>query len=104
MGKLSEIAMELDDQAAELGFESYEDAVERGGYEIDYENARLWRPLDELNNAHQAWLNDKVVILDNLDAMREDIEELRETLARADYLKWIKTIRQTMDFIEEGEV
>lgn len=94
MGKLSEIAMELDDQAVELGFESYEDAIERGGYEIDYENARLWKPLEEYNEAHEAWLKEKEEVLGELISVYNDIDIPKD-------LK--KYIKHAIEFVKKGE-
>lgn len=99
MGKLSEIAMELDDQAGELGFESYEDAIERGGYEIDYENARLWKPLEEYDEAHEAWLKERDEVLQGLEEVKEDIINMTGNNKHLD----VELIIDAIDFIEKGE-
>lgn len=68
MSKMSEIAMELDDQAVELGFESYEEAIAKG-YEVDYEERKLVNPyvLDrEQEKAHEAWLKEKEIVVGGL--------------------------------------
>lgn len=68
MSKMSKIAMELDDQAVELGFESYEEALAKG-YEVDYEERKLVNPyvLDrEQNKAHEAWLKEQQIVLGDL--------------------------------------
>ena len=65
MSKMSEIAMELDDQAAELGFESYEEALAKG-YVIDYLQGKLVKQ-DEQESAHEAWLKEREEVLDGLD-------------------------------------
>lgn len=69
MSKMSEIAMELDDQAAELGFESYEDAIERGGY-ATYFNGTTYvlakADADEQEIAHEAWLKERDEVLGGL--------------------------------------
>lgn len=69
MSKMSEIAMELDDQAVELGFESYEEAIAKG-YEVDYENCKLVNPyvLDrEQEKAHEAWLEERDSVIESLN-------------------------------------
>ena len=82
MSKMSEIAMLLDDQAAELGFESYEEAIAKG-YEVDYEERKLVNPYvlnkdqpawckrlenydREQEKAHEAWLKEKKKVIDGL--------------------------------------
>lgn len=69
MSKMSEIAMELDDQAIELGFESYEEAIAKG-YEVDYEEGKLVNPyvLDrEQEKAHEAWLEERDSVIESLN-------------------------------------
>lgn len=68
MSKMSEIAMELDDQAIELGFNSYEEAIAKG-YEVDYEEGKLVNPyvLDrEQEKAHEAWLKERDIVVGDL--------------------------------------
>ena len=68
MSKMSELAMELDDQAMELGFESYEEAMEKG-YEVDYEAGKLVNPYvlaREQEKAHEAWLKEKKEVIGGL--------------------------------------
>lgn len=95
MGKMSEIAMELDDQAMELGFESYEEALAKG-YEwvVDAQgNARLYKPSEELESAHEAWLKEKAGVLADLKYLVEeaDDDDTKDALKRA------------IDFIMKGE-
>lgn len=69
MSKMSELAMELDDQAMELGFESYEEAIAKG-YEVDYEEGKLVNPyvLDrEQEKAHEAWLEERDSVIESLN-------------------------------------
>lgn len=69
MSKMSEIAMELDDQAIELGFDSYEEAIAKG-YEVDYEEGKLVNPyvLDrEQEKAHEAWLEERDSVIESLN-------------------------------------
>ena len=69
MSKMSELAMELDDQAVELGFESYEEALAKG-YEVDYEERKLVNPyvLDrEQEKAHEAWLEERDSVIESLN-------------------------------------
>ena len=69
MSKMSQIAMELDDQAMELGFESYEEALAKG-YDVCYgeEGAYLYKkkPEDEQLKAHKAWLEEREIVLGDL--------------------------------------
>ena len=103
MSKISELAMELDDQAMDMGFDSFEDAIEKGGYEVDYENAKLVKP-DEQELAHEAWLKEKQNRIKTLTEMLMDLRELKETLNPTDFTKWATTIKDTIEFIEKGEM
>lgn len=80
MSKMSEIAMLLDDQAVELGFESYEEAIAKG-YDVCYgeEGAYLYKlqPEDELLKAHKAWLEQRDDILDDLEHLKNIYKEVK---------------------------
>ena len=92
MSKMSEIAMEIDDQAAELGFESYEEALAKG-YVIDYLQGKLVKQ-DEQESAHEAWLKEREEVLEGLISVYNDIDIPRD-------LK--KNIKQAIEFIRKGE-
>ena len=99
MSKMSELAMELDDQANELGFESYEEALAKG-YEwvIDtHGNAVLYKPSEELNKAHEAWLEEKQQVL-------EEQKELHDHLMELGYDALAESVWHAIGFIERGEV
>lgn len=99
MSKMSEIAMELDDQAVELGFESYEEAIAKG-YEVDYEERKLVNPyvLDrEQNEAHEAWLEEKDRMLSILKGVQSDIAEWLDNKDHPD----IKGLGEVITFMED---
>lgn len=97
MSKMSEIAMELDDQAVELGFESYEEAIAKG-YDICYgeEGAYLYKPQpeDEQLKAHKAWLEERDDILDDLEHLKNIYKEVKPDE---------DIIERTINFIKKGE-
>lgn len=94
MSKMSEIAMELDDQAVELGFESYEEAIAKG-YDVCYgeEGAYLYKPQpeDEQLEAHKAWLKDRDELVEQIDACLN--------LERKGWGNITKTLEQAKEFI-----
>jgi len=96
MSKMSELAMELDDQAVELGYESYEHAL-AVGYEVDYKNHRLVKPVDSLlDQAHKEWLEE-----------RDELLEQIEACINLDQKGWgniQNTLIKARDFIKRGEV
>lgn len=100
MSKMSEIAMELDDQAMELGFESYEDAIERGGY-TTYFNGTTYvlakANADEQEVAHEAWLKEKDILLRALTETQREAEDDGRTDDAC-------VIRNAIEFIKKGEV
>ena len=109
MGKLSQIHMELEEQATELGFESLEQAL-TNGYCIDYENSKLvkqdekddtpdWCKRlnnydDEQEKAHEAWLEEKEQVLGELISVYNDIDVPRDNK---------KYLKHAIDFIKKGE-
>lgn len=105
MSKMSEIAMELDDQAIELGFESYEEALAKG-YEVDYEKCKLVKRglgysetieylAKEQEKAHEAWLKERDEVLGELISVYNDIDAPRD-------LK--KYIKHAIEFVKKKEV
>lgn len=94
MSKMSELAMELEEQATELGFESLEQA-KQAGYEVDYENAKLIEPQEA---AHEAWLKERDEVLHLLESVKEEITNLNggdNNHVAIDELDYV------IDFIEE---
>lgn len=95
MSKMSEIAMELDDQLAELGFENIEQA-EANGYHITYTKNKVCLALDmekEQEKAHKAWLKERFKVLADLKYLIEesDDQDTKDALNRA------------IDFLQKGE-
>ena len=57
--------MELDEQAVELGFKSYEDALNHG-YVLEYEGGKLVPTEEIMKQAHEAWLKEREIVLGDL--------------------------------------
>lgn len=74
MSKMSQFAMELDEQATELGFSSLSEALQ-AGCEVEYgkDTALLVEPLTAAHNAAQ---KQKKEIIDELIALRDDAADL----------------------------
>lgn len=87
MSKMSQLAIELDEQAGELGFASYSDAIESGKYEVisDGKFAKLVEVESELDKAHENYLERKEEILTELEGVQ-------------------RTIEKVIQFINEGEI
>ena len=92
MSKISQLHAELTEQAYDLGFESIEDA-ERNGYEVDYLNAKLYKP-DEQEQAHEAWLKETQDLLKRVDKVWKD----------PTYDQLIDLVNELVCFIKKGEV
>ena len=92
MSKISQLHAELTEQAYDFGFESIEDA-ERNGYEVDYLNAKLYKP-DEQEQAHEAWLKEKQDLLKRVDKVWKD----------PTYDQLIDLVNELVCFIKKGEV
>ena len=98
MSKMSEIAMLLDEQAGKLGFESYLEAIEIGGYEVisDGKFAHLVKIEDEQDKAHEAWLKEKEGVL-------ADLRELLNDYLPTGEQDEIKALERAIGFVEKGE-
>lgn len=100
MSKMNKLAMELEEQASELGFESLEQA-EQAGYEVDYENAKLIEPQEA---AHEAWLKEKEQVLSGLKSLIE-FEDFQEKMLGDEYIDTgaKEILKRACDFVEKGE-
>ncbi len=75
MSKMSQLAMELDEQAVELGFRDREDAM-NNGYEVmsDGNFARLVETKTEEDKAYEAWLEEREEVIKSLEHAIEFIK------------------------------
>lgn len=89
MSKISQLYMELSEQASELGFESLGE-VEQAGYGVDWENAKLIEPQEV---AHEAWLEEKEAVL-------ADLRELLNDYLPTGEQDEIKALERAIDFVE----
>lgn len=103
MSKMSQLHVELTEQASELGFESIYEA-EQHGYEADLENAKLVKVEDEQDKAHEAWLKRKERTLKELRDLQETLETLADGEPHEVSSYWADTIWGAINFIEEGEM
>lgn len=80
MSKMSQLAMELDEQAAEMGYESYQAALNAGCEVVDN---RLLNPMEA---THRSLLRSKEEILNDLDFVitRTPEEENKEKLRKVE--------------------
>ena len=94
MSKMSQLHAELTSQAAELGFESIEEA-EANGYKVDY-NGSGWVLKQDVNKAmeeaRKEWLEERDLIIKRLNVI--------STLSKYDR----DTIEMAIAFIKKGEV
>lgn len=95
MSKMSNIHLELSEQASELGFESIEEA-ETHGYTIKYsgDEAFLVPDIDKAyENIHNAWLKEKEGVL-------ADLRELLNDYLPTGEQDEIKALERAIDFVE----
>ena len=99
MSKMSQLNMELTEQASELGFESIEEA-EANGYEAicnEDGSGRLVKSEDELDQHHRAWLKKRDEIISSLlNAMWHDYK------LNGDRKTYVQVVMQrAKEFIEQ---
>ncbi len=105
MSKMSQLHIELSEQANELGFETIQDAV-NSGYIVDYDKGKLVEYglgysetveylTKEQQKAHEAWLEEKQQVLNDLDIV-----------AHSDSVPFEhkEIVKQAIDFIRKGEM
>ena len=90
MSKMSELHMELSEQATGLGFESLDMAL-ANGYDIDYQSRTL---VNGQELAHKAWLREKEELLAKAD----------EVWADPKYDDLLDLVGDLVDFIKKGEI
>lgn len=97
MSKMSQLHLELSEQAYELGFKSIEEA-EACGYMVVYleDRAELLPrdPLEQLNEAYKEWLKEKEKIL-------EEQKELHDHLMELGYDNLAESVWHAITFIKE---
>ena len=91
MSKMSQLQMELNEQAVELGFEDWEQA-QAAGYEIDYKTGKL---VDGRELAHKDYLKRKERILAKL-------KQLSEAYKGAESITSV--VNEAIEFLKEGEI
>lgn len=104
MSKMSDLHLELTEQANELGFETIQDAV-NSGYVVDYERGKLVKYglgypetveylMKEQEKAHEAWLKEKACALEGLEDLRKRIPY--------DWTETIDVLDRAIKFIKEA--
>lgn len=97
MSKIGQVNLDLQEQAEELGFETVGEALDRGYKAILDKNGemRLVSNVDEeLEKAHKEYEHRKKIIIDKLEMLINDTP----------YQVYKDTLKETIDFIKEGEV
>lgn len=86
MSKIGNVAMELDQKAAELGFESLQEALD-AGCTVEYGSDGNSELVEPLVAAHRAWEAEKEKVLEGLDYLLrgypysiEDAEKITDAI------------------------
>lgn len=97
---MSQLHAELSQQAYELGFESLDQAIESGEYEVISNGswAKLVLTKDEQEKAHEEWLKKRKEVIENLNDLYNELA----------YIKiddeYLDTVGDTIEFIKQGEI
>ena len=97
MSKLGRANLNLQEQAEELGFETVQSALDCGYKAVlckDGEMKLVQDADDALLEAHEKWEAKKNLIIDELTMLLHDTQ----------YEEYKRVIKETIKFIEEGEV
>ena len=90
--KMSQLHAELTMQAAELGYESIEEA-EANGYTVDYDKQKLVNAQEE---AHKEWLKERERIIKKLEICAKALEQ-------DGFGFRAEAIEDAINFIKKGE-
>ena len=96
MSKMSQAHAELEEQAYEYGFNSLQEALDTGEYEVVYGPYRAY--LDKKDGqaeAHEAWLEEKEQVLNQLSMVSDNLPAGGEAQ---------QAIEHAIDFIKKGEI
>lgn len=97
MSKIGRENFGLQEQAEELGFESVQEALDNDYFAILEKDgkSRLIPKMEwEMKKAHEEWLAKKKIVVDKLIMLMHDTQ----------YQAYKDVIKETIDFIEGGEV
>lgn len=97
MSKIGEANLDLQEQAEELGFESVQEALDKGYRAVLRKDGSMQLIIDygeHLQKAHEAWLIKKETVINELEMLLQDVN--------TDVYRQI--IKDAIKFIEEGEV
>lgn len=98
MSKLSQIQLDLTEQANELGFEDIEEA-EANGYEITY-NGKGWKLTPDVNKAYEErrkeWKKEKQKVIRKLQLAKS-------TMRANNYFECADRVAEAIKFIKEIE-
>ena len=96
MSKMSNIAMELDEHAVELGFVDHLEALANGyDWRIDETGvAKLFKNQDPQEEAHEAWLKEKACAVEGLEDLRKRIPY--------DWTETIDVLDRAIKFVKEA--
>ena len=107
MSKIGRVNLELQEEANELGYDTVQEAI-ADGWEANEIAATLTKK-DELREAHEAWLKEKV--LEELDVLNTYFKEIIDASAVEHNLEetFIFTqlkgyVKDAIEFIKKGEV
>lgn len=95
MSKMSQLAMELDEQSAELGYDGLQDAL-NNGYSVVYdEDGVHLEKIDiekEQEEAHKAWLKEKEECIRKLELTLEhvDLDDVDHVQDAINFIKGVK--------------
>lgn len=95
MSKMSQLHAELEEQAVEKGYESLDHFLECGG-EVDMVHGKLVNSASELEKAHEAWLEEREEVL-------EELKNLHEYFVEDDDLHYSIVVAKAIKLLEEGE-
>lgn len=98
MSKISQLNAELEQQAYDLGYESLGEAIEKGCM-IDYKKEKLLTIDDVQKIAHEAWLEEKKVILGDLRNLLTGMS----VAGKSDTTEF-GIVKRAIEFIQKGEM
>lgn len=100
---MSQIAMELDQKAAELGFESLQEALD-AGCEVEYGSDGNSELVEPLVAAHRAWEKEREDVLASLNRLHRYLGKVYQYFSHPTGASnwWQKELERAIKFIKEA--
>ena len=95
MSKMGDLNLKLQEEVNDLGYDSVQEAIADGWDSAEYYSTS--KKIDGQAKAHEAWLEEKKALL-------EELENLHDYFVEEDDLHYSIVVAKAIEFIKKGEI